>query len=992
MKTRAAWLVVLVFGIIWARTGGPDLYGYMFKDSDEPDVNFEWIDTTGGTLVPFDTGADDQAVPVVLPFSFQFYGETYDSVWVSTNGLLSFTGDNADEYSNEEIPSLSTPNAIIAPLWDDQKYVDTTDIGCYMVTGGSAPNRWVAFIWYNWYHLGFYNDTWTYEVILYETPSGDGSIAMQYLDVVLADSEGIDSSYSLGASATVGIENADGSDGLLYSYNEPALRDSLRIEFYVVPPAEHDLGFISVLSPVGTVVNMFDVVPEAVIRNYGASDESDVDVFCSITGAHSGLAYSGTLTVSIPAGEVDTVEFPSISGLAADTYTVSFAVALASDSRPDNDTISAGFVMLEHLGYGGPDDFGYMWYDNFYSGSEAPEFAPIDTSEAEVILSSGDDVVQPVELPFAFPFYGETIDSIWVTSNGVIATGAIDYAPYSNEEFPTSDFPGAIAPFWDDLVIDDSVGAVYMKEDTEDGVDVCRIIFSKMRTLGISAYLTFQVSIYENGDIKFEYDDFSPPSEPRLMGNSATVGLSAPDSSTGIQYEYNGAPVENPVVPGMAILFKYPGGTAEDTIPPIITYEPDSIVWICDAEGMNVSFDVSVRDVRSGVASCSLYYSLDGASYEVIAPSEHDGDDYLFLIPGLNDGDEIHFYFAATDENGNRATLPAAAPDSAFVSVVGDIAHSGENPASFMGYCDLHAEDCPYGTIEFNWIEIDPDEGGAGTVLDSAGDDWISELLSWNMPFKICSNGWITFDSTEIYAARTGEFGDPGSPNRFIAPLFADLTPFPEDTTLPTGKIIYFISSYYDSVVIEWKNMYLYGTNYSATFELVLKAYADGPTEAYMYYLNVDPEVANEMVGVGVEGPISPRDTIPCSFLTYIYPHGDDIYPPNCAIYDSAAVKFYFEDWAVREKVPTYVEVGDIKPNPFNSSAAFTIKLDRPAVVEAGVYDCAGHRVATLADGRFAEGEHLLRWDAGADVPSGVYFVRIKIDGTTIVRRAMLVR
>ena len=73
MKRGVVIFVVLFVSLVFARVGGPDTYGYMFKDSDEPGVTFEWIDTTGGTVVPFSPGDDDEVVVMHLPFTFRFY-------------------------------------------------------------------------------------------------------------------------------------------------------------------------------------------------------------------------------------------------------------------------------------------------------------------------------------------------------------------------------------------------------------------------------------------------------------------------------------------------------------------------------------------------------------------------------------------------------------------------------------------------------------------------------------------------------------------------------------------------------------------------------------------------------------------------------------------------------------------------------------------------------------------------------------------------------
>ncbi len=75
------------------------------------------------------------------------------------------------------------------------------------------------------------------------------------------------------------------------------------------------------------------------------------------------------------------------------------------------------------------------------------------------------------------------------------------------------------------------------------------------------------------------------------------------------------------------------------------------------------------------------------------------------------------------------------------------------------------------------------------------------------------------------------------------------------------------------------------------------------------------------------------------------------------------------------------LELGNPSPNP--SRAAVRLGLDLPAAgaIDAGVFDLAGRRIATLATGTWFAGRHDLRWDghdaAGHTVPAGVYFVRV---------------
>src|SRR6185436_9712442 len=64
----------------------------------------------------------------------------------------------------------------------------------------------------------------TFQVILRE---GSEDILFQYQDVVFGSS-----TYDYGRDATVGIENAEGTDGRQYSYNQASLSNASALRFY----------------------------------------------------------------------------------------------------------------------------------------------------------------------------------------------------------------------------------------------------------------------------------------------------------------------------------------------------------------------------------------------------------------------------------------------------------------------------------------------------------------------------------------------------------------------------------------------------------------------------------------------------------------------------------------------------------------------------------------------------------------------------------------
>ena len=83
-------------------------------------------------------------------------------------------------------------------------------------------------------------------------------------------------------------------------------------------------------------------------------------------------------------------------------------------------------------------------------------------------------------------------------------------------------------------------------------------------------------------------------------------------------------------------------------------------------------------------------------------------------------------------------------------------------------------------------------------------------------------------------------------------------------------------------------------------------------------------------------------------------------------------------------------------PNPFRGRTA--LKFDLPVAGQASlmVYDVAGRRMATLANGVLPAGRHELSWngrsDDGSIAPAGVYFCRLRSEAFAETRRLLFLK
>ena len=87
--------------------------------------------------------------------------------------------------------------------------------------------------------------------------------------------------------------------------------------------------------------------------------------------------------------------------------------------------------------------------------------------------------------------------------------------------------------------------------------------------------------------------------------------------------------------------------------------------------------------------------------------------------------------------------------------------------------------------------------------------------------------------------------------------------------------------------------------------------------------------------------------------------------------------------------------LGNAVPNPTHRLARIPFALPREAAVRIEVLDLQGRIVATLVNDRLPAGRHEAMWNGagpGGDARPGLYLIRMRVAGVTLVRRASLTR
>ena len=174
---------------------------------------FEDISGTG-TVIGALTGLDDAAASIPIGFNFPFFGSNQSSIFVSTNGLMTF-GTSSTTFTNANL--TSTPSqAAIAAFWDDLHAAGgAADSNIFFQTSGAGVNQHLTVQWnkVRFFSGGLAGDTLTFQAQLF----ADGRILFNYADLVSGSAAG-----NNGGSATVGIKNAgtQGPDRVLLAFND----------------------------------------------------------------------------------------------------------------------------------------------------------------------------------------------------------------------------------------------------------------------------------------------------------------------------------------------------------------------------------------------------------------------------------------------------------------------------------------------------------------------------------------------------------------------------------------------------------------------------------------------------------------------------------------------------------------------------------------------------------------------------------------------------
>ncbi len=337
-------------------SGGPDSYGYEWRDSNDPNgPSYNWIDITAvGT--PVAGLADDNSVgPFPMGMDFHYYWSDYNQIKIGSNGWVSFNNVANISSCFPTIPSTSPGHNLIAPYMTDVNFAgagNNGEIYTFNTGGGQFIISYVDVPYWTNNAAGYIGSS-TFQIIF---DNADSSITFQYQTTDAANAP-IGNCGAPNADFSVGIENLTGNIGLGV-YNNAVPPSNYAIKFYypdVVTLAVPDVAPLTNMNPDNAAD--FYLPSDAIafscdVQNTGNVDvNSATTVSANVTNAAGGSVFSDNQTVaSLMQGMGTMVNFAGTATLAPGYYTFSSSTSNTDDINPSNNTNTSELRVVDLSG------------------------------------------------------------------------------------------------------------------------------------------------------------------------------------------------------------------------------------------------------------------------------------------------------------------------------------------------------------------------------------------------------------------------------------------------------------------------------------------------------------------------------------------------------------------------------------------------------------------------------------------------------------------
>ena len=223
-KLQLFLIIILLLSVnlkLSATKGGPDKFGYTWKDSHEADGPvYKWFEIPASTdRVVTGLGDDNVMGPFPVGGKFTFYWYPVDRFWVGSNGYIAFNNIHIASPFPYIPDSLDNKHNFVAPMMCDLMFAGAGNPAkcLYHITKDSLIVSWINVPFWDQANPNNYIGSNSFQVILNRV---DKSITFNYKKQLGTTMSNIVS----------GIENLTGTMGLRTLYSYP--QTSYTIKFY----------------------------------------------------------------------------------------------------------------------------------------------------------------------------------------------------------------------------------------------------------------------------------------------------------------------------------------------------------------------------------------------------------------------------------------------------------------------------------------------------------------------------------------------------------------------------------------------------------------------------------------------------------------------------------------------------------------------------------------------------------------------------------------
>jgi Secretion system C-terminal sorting domain len=328
----------------FANAGGPDAFGYTWKDSNEPGgPAYQWFDISTIGIPVNGLGDDNFVGPIQIGFQFPYYWYTESKVWVGSNGYIEFgPGNLAANFP--VIPTPSGVNNYIGGVIADLTFLNPGNTGqvFYYANQDTFCVEYLNVPFWDQFSPG-YNGSNSFEIILNRA---DSSITVNYMS----------SAGTSISNFSSGIENGIGTMGLQPMMTLPP-NLNYTIKYYYptgnilqVTDASvnwnHQDGdggiFLANLSGAHSLITQIENSGNTIIGPVAASGKV-------LTLTNTALVATGDTTPSMVPGQTATLVYPnSFSPTTNGTRMFITRISgVSGDAIPVNDSIIQEMVVMD---------------------------------------------------------------------------------------------------------------------------------------------------------------------------------------------------------------------------------------------------------------------------------------------------------------------------------------------------------------------------------------------------------------------------------------------------------------------------------------------------------------------------------------------------------------------------------------------------------------------------------------------------------------------